>query len=107
MSQRQFTDIRLLQGSIKKRQSVLCVLTGKRCFWGPQNTIRLGQGVGGQPSYTGWIMLPIEVEKGKEYVRGASIVKEHKAVAATLDRVKRLVGETEFKPEYPKKSEKP
>ena len=91
----------------KKGSRYFVFSQGNDVFGDPKNTIRLGQGVGGQPSYTGWIMLPIEVEKGKEYVRGASIVKEHKAVAATLDRVKRLVGETEFKPEYPKKSEKP
>ena len=83
---------------------------GKRYFvfsqghdhWGePKEEIKLSQGLDCQGSYCGWIMLPIQQEKGVEIVKNAFSFKLRKPEEGigplTLNEAKQLVRQTKFK----------
>lgn len=73
-------------------------------YWGsPKNEIKLSQGLKGQKSYCGWLMLPIQTEKGVELVKGAFSAKFRKPKEGigpvTLDQARQLVKQARFKGE--------
>ncbi len=72
--------------------------------WGdPKNQIQMSQGMHGQGSYCGWLMFPIEQEKGVEVVSRAYSFQFRRAEEGigplTLDQAKQLVERTTFKGE--------
>jgi hypothetical protein len=78
--------------------------------WGePKNQIKLSQGMRGQGSYCGWIMLPIKTVKETEQVHNAYTFKFRKAGEGRrpliLEEAIELVKQTKFKGE--KNSEQP
>ncbi len=70
--------------------------------WGdPKREIKMSQGIIGQASYCGWLMLPIQKEKGVEIVKNAFSAKvkkpEDRTSPLSLDQAKELVKQTKFK----------
>jgi hypothetical protein len=70
--------------------------------WGdPKNEAKLGQGLDGQGSYCGWLMLLIQNVKGDTVVKSAYSFKFRTPGEGigplTLDQAKQLVRETTFK----------
>lgn len=69
--------------------------------WGePKNEIKLSQGLDGQGSYCGWIMLPIKTTNGVATVQNVHSFQFRKPEEGigplTLDQAKELVQRTQF-----------
>lgn len=91
-----------VEGGLPERGHLYFVFSQGDDHWGePKNEIKLSQGLDGQGSYCGWIMLPIKATNDVATVQNAYSFKfrtpEKGIGPLTFDQAKELVQRTPFR----------